>query len=556
MKPEVVRREAARRRLHRFTEYTFPGHYRKNFHHLRICEALEAVARYDLTRLLIVAPPRHGKSELVSRRFPAWYLGNNPHRQIIAASYGQSLANRMSRDVKRIRESETYEELYPDAQYGGMDTINEWTLAQGGAYKGVGAGVGIAGFGANVVLIDDPIKNREEAESETVRENIWEWFVDDIMTRLEAPNAVVVMATRWHEDDLIGRILDSPTADQWTILHLPRIQTEEPSNADGRAPGAPLWPGRLMLPWERCPELEQWPANSAEVMDEIEAATEEAQSDDDEFAIAYEGDPDRGARDFDPDEYAGGDPFFVDSDDLAEDEKKVVSLRTLAERDVAHFETYEKNNPYGAAALEQGNPTPRGGTIVDPEAINRYLGTPRSRAAASEGLIISVDANFKKTKTSDFAAAGVFGRTTRPNAIYLIDEAHGRWAYPRLKREIKRLAAEYPTASILIEAKANGQALIDDLRADGFARIIPFEPAKHGSKESRAQIAADFIAGGGLFVPTPAQAPFVELWLEEVTKFGVTAHDDRMDALAQTVIHWAGRRSGLEHLRRICAVTG
>ncbi len=549
---QAARREAARRRLLRFTHYTFKGNYRENFHHARICEALEAVARYEIPRLLIVAPPRHGKSELVSRRFPAWYLGNNPHRQIIAATYGQDLSDRMSRDVKRIRESDEYQELFPEAPgYGEMNKVAEWNLAEGGVYKGVGVGGPVTGFGANILLIDDPVKNREEAESETLRNKTWEWFNNDVMTRLEAPNAVVVMATRWHEDDLIGRILNSPTADDWVILHLPRIQDSEPTAADPRAPGAPLWPGRLMLPWERCEALDNWPENS-------EAASEAAkdvdpETEDDEFAVEYEA---PAARVFDPSEYAGGDPFFTDSDELGEDEKVEVELETLVARDIRHFETFEKNDPYGAAALEQGTPTPRGGTIVDPEAINTYLGSPAVRAMHCPQLVISIDANFKKTKTSDFASCTVFGRTTRPNAIYVIDEAHGRFSYPELKRAVKRLAREYPRAALLIEAKANGQALIDELRGGGFARVIEFEPSKHGSKEVRAQIAAEFISGGGLFVPAPKQAPFINAWLEEVTKFGVAAHDDRMDSLSQAVIHWAGRRTGLDHLRRITGITG
>jgi predicted phage terminase large subunit-like protein len=496
--------------------------------------------------------PTHN-SELVSRRFPAWYLGNNPHRQIITATYGQDLSDRMSRDVKRIRESQSYKELFGDQPYGEMNKVSEWSLGAGGVYKAVGVGGPVTGFGANILLIDDPTKNREEAESETIREKTWEWFNNDVMTRLEAPNAVVLMATRWHEDDLIGRVLASPTADQWVVLHLDRIRDEEDANpADTRAHGAPLWPGRLMLPWEKCPELDNWPGNSPEVMAELEALNSGFElSDDDEVAIKSEIPT---AKPFNPDEYDGNTALFVDGN-LPPDERTPVSLLELVQRDLAHFESFQKNDPYGASALERGNPSPRGGTLVDPEAINRYLGTTEGRAHfCGSNLVISVDANFKKTKTSDRAAITVFGRTHRPNALYWIDEYAGRWTYPQFKRRVKAIAALYPRAAILIEAKANGQALIDELREEGYARVVDYDP-KGDSKESRAQVAAEFIAGGGFFVPVPQNAPKIVEWLEEVTKYGTTKYDDRMDTLSQVVIRYCGHKTGLTHLRRIVSIT-
>lgn len=560
MTPDAIRREAARRRLLRFTEYTFPG-YRVNFHHELISKALEAVARYEIPRLIIVAPPRQGKSELVSRRFPAWYLGNNPHRQIIAATYGQDLSDRMSRDVKRIREQTSYKELFGELDYGEMNKVAEWNLEAGGVYKAVGVGGPVTGFGANILLIDDPVKNREEAESETIREKTWEWFNNDVMTRLEAPNAVVLMATRWHEDDLIGRVLKSPTADQWVVLHLDRIRDDEPIPADHRAPGAPLWPGRLMLPWETCPELDQWPANSAEVMAQIAREDDELEPADDltaaerELLEQFEAATERVARPFDPKEYAGGDAFFQDTDDLTEQEKTPVSLVELVRRDLSHFESFHRNDPYGASALEQGRPTPKGGTLVDAGQINQYIGEPSERAFhCGSNLVISVDANFKKTATSDRAAITVFGRTHRPNALYWIDEYAGRWTYPQLKRKVKMVAELYPRASILIEAKANGQALIDELREEGYARVVDFDP-KGDSKESRAQVAAEFIEGGGFFVPLAQKAPKIVAWLQEVVGYGTQKYDDRMDTLSQVVIRYCGRKTGLAHLRRVISLT-
>lgn len=541
-------KELARRKLIRFSKWVNPK-YRDNFHHRTIAHALEAVARYSLHRVIIVAPPRHGKSELVSRNFPAWYLGNNQHRQIITATYGDALSTRMSADVRRIIASDEYKELYPGFAYGDVNRATEFNLEAGGSYYASGIRLAVTGMGANVILGDDPVKNREEAESELIRDKTHEAWNNDFMSRLEQPNAVVLMATRWHEDDLIGRTLNGPTASRWTVIHFPRVQDAEASKVDPRIQGAPLWPGRFLQPWERCDALDQWPFNCDEAM--LRAAAKHKFDDIDEYALEAMNVP----MEFDPDEHEV-ESIFQDDPNMAEDAKTPVDIEVLVARDLEHFNAFASTDAYGASALEQGRPTPRTGAFVDADAINTYTGTPAQRATYCPEMIISVDANFKKTKTSDFASLTVFGRTTKPNAIFPIDERHGRYSYPQLKRRLKELAHAYPRAAILIEAKANGQALIDELREEGFARVIAFEPDKYGSKDTRAQYAAEFIAGGGLFVPTADHAPWIRPWLEEVTKYGTMKNDDRMDSLSMVCIYWGVERrsTGLAALERVLAL--
>jgi|TARA_R100000544_G_scaffold34719_3_gene21624 predicted phage terminase large subunit-like protein len=230
----------ARASLIKFTEYTFPQ-YQSAVHHRLIAEKLEAVERGKIDRLMIFMPPRHGKSELASKRFPAWALGKNPKRQIIAASYNSELASDFGRNVRNIIRERKFSnvfaevELAPDSQ-----AANRWNTNKGGTYVAAGVGTAVTGRGADILLIDDPMKDREEAESETIRDKVWNWYTSTAYTRLMPGGAVILIQTRWHEDDLAGRLLEAEThgGDKWDKLILPAI------NDNGDA----LWPERYPLP--------------------------------------------------------------------------------------------------------------------------------------------------------------------------------------------------------------------------------------------------------------------------------------------------------------------
>lgn len=212
---------------------TFPR-YQVAPHHRLIAERLMAVERGDIDRLIITMPPRHGKSELASVRFPAWYLGRNPDRRIIATSYSAALAYRMSRQSRNIVGGPGWP--FRDVRLAGdLAQVQQWDIAgQRGGYIAAGAGGPITGSGAHLLLIDDPIKNQEEADSATYRENLWDWYTSTAYTRLEERGAIVVIQTRWHHDDLAGRLLAAERAggDRWDVLHLPAIAED----------GSALWP--------------------------------------------------------------------------------------------------------------------------------------------------------------------------------------------------------------------------------------------------------------------------------------------------------------------------
>lgn len=226
-----VRATLASRSLLRFTEYTNPL-YRRAQHHEQIAAKLEAVERGEIDRLMIFMPPRHGKSELASKRFPAWCLGRDPKRQIIAASYNSDLANDFGRNVRNLVAEPEFGQVFPNVTLASdSQAANRMNTNHGGAYVAAGVGTAVTGRGAHIALIDDPFKDREEADSERRRDVVWDWYRSTLYTRLMPGGAIVLIQTRWHEDDLAGRLLEQD-AGQWDVLELPAIGN------DGNA----LWP--------------------------------------------------------------------------------------------------------------------------------------------------------------------------------------------------------------------------------------------------------------------------------------------------------------------------
>lgn len=255
---EVLERRQARSSLLNFTVYTKPD-YIVNWHHRLMCEYLDRFVSGEISRLMFFVPPRHGKSELVSRRLPAYLFGQNPDISIISCSYSADLASRMNRDVQRIIDSLEYARLYPgtclnasnirtsaaSGNYLRNSDIFE-IVGRSGVYRSTGVMGGITGMGALVGLLDDPIKNRDEAKSRVYRDKVWEWYTSTFYTRLEKDAQILLTMTRWHEDDLAGRIIaqteEDDIHDEWMIVKLPAVAEPTTFDGDTRAPGEPLWP--------------------------------------------------------------------------------------------------------------------------------------------------------------------------------------------------------------------------------------------------------------------------------------------------------------------------
>jgi hypothetical protein len=175
MARELKIREA-RKSLLSFTSYTNEQYEVANHHEL-IAAKLEAVERGDIDRLMIFMPPRHGKSELASKRFPAWCLGRDPRRQIIAASYNSELAEDFGRNVRNIVDEAEFAEVFPNVSLAtDSHSAKRMNTNHGGAYVAAGVGTAVTGRGAHIALIDDPFKDREEADSERRRDLVWDWY--------------------------------------------------------------------------------------------------------------------------------------------------------------------------------------------------------------------------------------------------------------------------------------------------------------------------------------------------------------------------------------------
>lgn len=232
---ELLARRRARESLIDFTCYTKPD-FLVGSHHHQIAQALESVERGECDRLMIFAPPRHTKSELASRRFPAWYLGRHPANQLICATYSGDFALDFGREVRGIVQSEEYGNLFPHVSLADDSrAANRWHTNQGGVSVYVGVGGPITGRGAHIALIDDPFKNREEADSEVRRETVWRWYTSTLRTRLMPGGAIVLILTRWHDDDLAGRLLEQQR-DQWKVVELQAVANE------GKPNESALWP--------------------------------------------------------------------------------------------------------------------------------------------------------------------------------------------------------------------------------------------------------------------------------------------------------------------------
>lgn len=204
--------------------------------HIRL--ALEQVTLGIIDRLMIFCPPRHGKSAMTTIRYPVWRLAREPQRTIIIGAYNQTLANRFSRQARKI--AATQMALDPE-----RSAVEEWLTTAGGGVRAVGVGAGVTGTGADgLIIIDDPVKSREEAESLAYRDRCWDWYTDDLYTRREPGCALVLIQTRWHEDDLAGRILASEDGPNWKVVNLPALAEENDPLDPPRSPGAALWPDR------------------------------------------------------------------------------------------------------------------------------------------------------------------------------------------------------------------------------------------------------------------------------------------------------------------------
>nr|WP_306672100.1 phage terminase large subunit [Geothrix sp. SG10] len=431
--------------------------YKPAPHHWLIADKLEAVARGECRRLMVFMPPRHGKSMEASEFFPAWWLAQNPDRYIIAATYAQDLADDFGRKVRNHCRTPQHHAMFPGFRLKeDSQAASRFHTEQGGVYYGVGVGGPVTGRGAHLLLIDDPIKGREDAESEAKRRQLKDWYTSVARTRLMPGGAIVVIQTRWHEDDLAGWLLRDHAHEQWDVLSLPAIAEE--GDPMGRKAGAALWP-------------EAYPLNELEAI-----------------------------------------------------------RRSIGTRDWT--------------ALYQQRPAPVEGGLVKLPWFRRYMTPP----AHPRRVIQSWDTAMKAGDVNDPSCGQTWSETE--TGYYKLDNLTRRMEYPDLKRAILSSAERWNPQSILVEDKASGQSIVQDLRTTTNLPIIPIEPK--GDKVVRLLAVSALIESGRVWLPE--SAPWLMDFEAEVMAFPNGRHDDQVDAMTQALTYLStggGGQGLLDYMREM-----
>lgn len=446
----AVRIRQARHRLLPWVQLTVPG-YDAGWLHEDLARELEefsaAVARGESPRLIVSAPPRHGKTEMV-RKFAVWHLARCARNEVVSASYGQDLADDNSRSARSTARDDDAHVVFPtirakvaetrgrgDYQRADVDRVQRWAIGNGSTYTAVGVGGPLTGRGAHLGIIDDPIKDAAAASSATTRDAVWDWYNTTFRTRIAPGGGVLIIMTRWHEDDLVGRLLkkarEDSEADQWRVLNYEAIAEQDEAH---RKAGEALHPSR-------------WPLSE---LRKLRAA--------------------------------------------------------LTDRFGARWWT----------ALFQGKPAPATGDLFKrtmPTFTRFFAEHPVDRARRADRLFLSIDANFKETDGGSFGCARVIAQTGEEFAI--IDEYRVRAGYSAFKAGCISLAGKYPTLSVtLIEDKANGSALVDELKGV-LPNVIAWDKGSKSKREAWELWSVPACESGALWFPDPQHAEWVHNTVEE-----------------------------------------
>ena len=265
---ERVKAEEARNSILNYFAYEAPGSDRILYvestpakHHQFLIERLEAVERGEIKRLMVFMPPGSAKSTFASILFPTWYLGRNPGHNVIGGSHTSDLAENFGRKTRNIVDSGAYRQIFGWGLSPDSKSVKRWEPECGGEYYASGVGGSVTGRRADLIIIDDPVKGREDADSLRIRDKTWDWYTNDLRTRLKPGGSIIIIQTRWHEDDLSGRILPegyegesgkitSRDGEEWEVVCFPA--EAEAEDVLGRKTGEYLWPE-----WFVPEELEQ-----------------------------------------------------------------------------------------------------------------------------------------------------------------------------------------------------------------------------------------------------------------------------------------------------------
>lgn len=446
---EYLERERLRKNFPQFIEQVFattnPGtEYLPNWHIDLVGEYLQAAQRGEIKRLLINIPPRYLKSQSVSVAWPAWLLGHDPSRRIIASSYASGLAIKHSTDCRLVVESEWFNSCFPDFELApDQNEKAKFQTTQRGHRIATSTGGTLTGEGGNFLIVDDAHKPGEVL-SDVMRQRVLDWFDQSFISRLDDKKhgVIVVIMQRLHEKDLCGHLL---AKGGWEWLKIPAIAEEDE-------------------------EINRYGVH----------------------VVRHRGDVLHSERE--------------NADDL---ERLKIEMGS-----------------YVFAAQYQQNPVPAEGGMVQYAWFRRYATPP------DEGRVIqSWDTAIKATQDNDYSVCTTWRELDGKH--YLLDVHRQRLEYPDLKRHVMAHAAKYSAIAVLIEDKASGQSLIQDLQRETALPIIPVMPVK--DKITRAAAITPLIESGKLYLPE--QAGWLAEYESELCTFPLAAHDDQMDSTSQ-YLNW------------------
>jgi len=431
-------------------------------HHAIMADAFERVARGELKRLIVNMPPRFTKSEFSSYLLPAWMMGRSPTLKVIEATHTAELATGFGRKVKNLIDSQRYKEVFPDVSLSADSKASgRWNTDKGGEYFALGVGGAMAGRGCGLGIVDDP-HSEQDAMSSTALQYAYEWYQTGPRQRLQPGGALVIVMTRWGENDLTGNLLraaaKNPHADQWEVIEFPAIL---PS-------GKSCWP-------------EFWPVK--------ELLATKASIDPFKWAAQYMQNP-------------------------TSDETSILKREW--------WRVWDKKDSSGE-------------WVVPP----------------LESIIQCYDTAYSAKETADYSAISTWGifypeEDGGPNII-LLDAKRGRWDFPTLKRIAKEEVDFWEPEDVIVEAKASGVSLIQELRLAGIP-VIPYTPvrgtrANPNDKLTRINSVAPVLESGVVWAPGDSSgfAPWAEDLIHECAAFPKGEHDDFVDV---SVLAWLRYRKG------------
>lgn len=480
---DLAKRELARRHFLPFVLRFMPT-YKAGWVHQDICRRLEkfveAIERGESPRLILAMPPRAGKSLLASDMFPSWALGKHPEWEIISTSYAVTLPIGFSRNIKTRLQEPSYKVVFPATELrADAQAVEQWKLTAGGGYRAAGVGGGITGMGANILIIDDPFADDEDAQSDNNRQKVKDWFTSTAMTRLAPNSGVLIIATRWHDDDLSGH-----------CLTLMRELREEGVPED---------------------ELDNWELISYPALAEA-----------DEYLF-----PD-GSIQRDPADIPEGARLLrLEGEALHPERYDATALRR------------KKNTmpPRQWNAMFQQNPVPDDGEFFSKDMFRFEIGLAGTRDEYT--FITAWDVAIGEKRRNDWTV-GVVAAIDSNNNLHIVDMVRGRLGTMEIVNAVCDFIEKYDCAVFGME---HGQIkmtlwplILEEMRKRRISCSINDDLKPINDKETRATPLRGLMQTGRVYFPVASQAPWVERAMGEMLRFPSGTHDDIVDALA-----WAAR---------------